>query len=230
MEIQNGSVDREIRRRSIRRQDLLCLVLYYLGFSRIRNLCFRFRRMPIARIIAFHDVHSSQVLPFRKKLAILKKVANIVSLDDILAGRISWRQINVAITFDDGYRGWLDNVCPVLKEVGISATFFVSCGLVGLREEEEGDFLRNNVRSNGRTTGSLTAQELRTLARDGFTIGGHTCNHVNLAELCDINMVLSEIQKDKKELETITGTKVKYFAYPFGACNNAHIDLAQVLQ
>lgn len=187
-------------------------------------------RIPIARIIAFHDVTCSEVRAFRNKLALLKSVANIVSLDDIVAGRTSWKKINVAITFDDGYRGWLDNVCPVLKEVGISATFFVSCGLVGLREEEERDFLRNNLRSHGRTTGSLKGNELRRLAEEGFTIGGHTCNHVNLAELFDINMVLSEIQKDKKELETITGTKVEYFAYPFGACSNAYIDLAQVLQ
>lgn len=214
----------------MRRQDLLCLFLYYLGFSRIRNLFFRWRRIPIARILAFHDVPSSQVQALRNKLEIVKEVANIVSLDDILAGRMSWRKINVAITFDDGYRGWLDNVCPVLKEVGISATFFVSSGLIGLREEEERDFLQKNLMSNEQMTGSLTAEELRTLARKGFAIGGHTWNHVNLAEISNISKLRYEIQKDKKELERITGTIVKYFAYPFGFHRNASIDLVEVLQ
>jgi peptidoglycan/xylan/chitin deacetylase (PgdA/CDA1 family) len=180
--------------------------------------------------LAFHDFPSSQVRAFRNKLEIVKEVANIVSLDDIFAGRMSWSKINVAITFDDGYRGWLDNVCPVLKELGISATFFVSSGLVGLRQEEERHFFRNNLRSNRQTTGGLTSEALRKLAEEGFNIGGHTCNHVNVAELDDINELRSEIQKDKKELERLAGTKVKYFAYPFGFYRNVHIDLMQVLQ
>ena len=51
-----------------------------------------------------------------------------------------------------------------------------------------------------------------------------------MSELCDINELRSEIQKDKKELERITGTRVEYFAYPFGFYRNATIDLVQVLQ
>jgi peptidoglycan/xylan/chitin deacetylase (PgdA/CDA1 family) len=61
----------------------------------------------------------------------VKEFANIVSLDDILAGRMSLRKINVAITFDDGYRGWLDNVCPVLRDIGLSATFSFHQALSG---------------------------------------------------------------------------------------------------
>jgi peptidoglycan/xylan/chitin deacetylase (PgdA/CDA1 family) len=214
----------------MRRQDLLCLFLYYLGFSRIRNLSFRWRRIPIARILAFHDVPSSQVLAFRKQLEIAKEVANIVSLSDICAGRMSWKKINVAITFDDGYRGWLDNVCPVLKDLGISATFFVSSGLLCLNEQEERDFLRNNLRSNRYTSGILTAEELRKIAAYGFSIGGHTCNHINMAELDDANELHREIQKDKEELERLTETKVDYFAYPFGSHRNININLMQILQ
>lgn len=167
---------------------------------------------------------------FHNKLEIVKEVANIVSLDDILAGRMSWKKINVAITFDDGYRGWLDNVCPVLKKLGMSATFFVSSGLVGLSEEGERDFSRNKLKSDRQSTGILTAQELRKIAAEGFAIGGHTYNHVNLAELDNINELRSEIKKDKDELERLTGTKVEYFAYPFGFYRNVHIDLMQVLQ
>lgn len=213
----------------VRRQDLLCLFLYYCGFSRIRNLLFRCLRIPIARIVAFHDVSYSQVRCFSEKLKVMQKVANVVSLDDIFAGRMSLRKINIAITFDDGYRGWLDTVCPLLKDFGMTATFFVSSGLVGLREDEERDFLWNNLRINRQTTGSLTAEELGKLAAEGFAIGGHTCNHVNLAEISDINKIRCEIRKDKKELERITKTIVKYFAYPFGFHRNAYIDLVEVL-
>jgi peptidoglycan/xylan/chitin deacetylase (PgdA/CDA1 family) len=185
--------------------------------------------MPVARILGFHDVTHSQMQCLREKLEMLEKMANVVSLDDIVAGRISVRKLNIALTFDDGYRGWLDNVCPVLKGLGMSATFFVSSGLVGLRDEEERDFLRNNLRSTRPTTGTLSAKELKTLAEEGFAIGGHTRNHVNLAEIFDVNRLRCEIETDKKEIERITGTSVRFFAYPFGACNNSRIDLARIL-
>jgi peptidoglycan/xylan/chitin deacetylase (PgdA/CDA1 family) len=175
-------------------------------------------------------VGNDQVKSFRVKLEIIKRVANVVSLDDIVTGRMLSEKINIAITFDDGYRGWLNNVCPVLKDLGISATFFVSSGFVGLREEEERVFLRNNLRSTRETTGSITTKELKALGANGFAIGGHTRNHVNLEEIRDLSRLMNEIQKDKEELEKITGVPVNYFAYPFGICTNRYIDLSQILK
>jgi len=160
----------------------------------------------------------------------MKVISNIVSLDDILAGRMSRKKINVAITLDDGYRGWIDNVIPILRELGVTATFFVSSGFVGLRGEEERDFLRTHLRSNQKTTGCLTTEELRKLSKEGFSVGGHTCNHVNIAAVGDINELRREIKNDKMELEKITGTKVEYFAYPFGFYRNERIDLVQILR
>ena len=229
MELRNSNLMPGISSVPIRRQDLLCLSLYYFQFSRIRNLVFRCRRMPVARILGFHDVTHSQMLCFREKLEVLQKLANVVSLDDIVAGRISETKLNIALTFDDGYRGWLDNVCPVLKDLGMSATFFVTSGLIGLRETKEHDFLSNNLMSTRQTTGSLSAKELEALAQEGFAIGGHTCTHVNMAETFDIKRLRCEVETDKKEIERITGTSVRFFAYPFGAYKNAYIDLSRIL-
>jgi peptidoglycan/xylan/chitin deacetylase (PgdA/CDA1 family) len=230
MNFKDSGQAHDIGKIALRRQDLLCLSLYYLGFSWIRNLFFRVRRIPVARILAFHDVSPDQVQSFRKKIETVKAIGNIVSLDDILAGRMSPKKINVAITFDDGYRGWIDNVFPILRELGVTATFFVSSGFVGLRGEGERGFLRTNLKSNKKTTGSLTGKELRKLSKGGFSIGGHTCNHVNMAALSDINELRCEIQIDKMELEKITGTKVEYFAYPFGFYQNLRIDLVRILR
>jgi peptidoglycan/xylan/chitin deacetylase (PgdA/CDA1 family) len=220
----------EIHPVSWRRQDLVPLSFYYIGFSRIRNLIFRFFKMPVARILAFHDVPDHLLASFRAKLEVLKEQANVISLDDFFNGKMSWRKINVAITFDDGYRSWLDYVSPVLRDLGVNATFFVSSGFVGRRKTEETNFLRNNLKSNLQTTGCIGVEGVRKLVEEGFTIGGHTSNHVNLAELCDKDVLRDEIQKDKEELERITGTRVKYFAYPFGFYRNAHIDLERVVQ
>lgn len=230
IEVQSRNQPPEVQKETVRRQDLFCLFLYCLQFSRIRNQLFRWRRTPVTRILAFHDVANDQVRSFREKMEIVRRVANVVSLDDIFAGRLATKKINIAITFDDGYRGWLENVYPVLKDFGMSATFFVSSGLVGLREEEGREFLQKNLMSTEQTTGSLTAEELKRLAGEGFTIGGHTLNHVNLAEVSNIGKLRYEIQRDKYELERITRTTVKYFAYPFGVHRNASIDLVEVLQ
>ena len=216
--------------RSFRRQDLLCLSLYYMGFSRIRNLVFRMRRIPVARILAFHDVSKDQVQGFREQMETIKSMTNVVSLDDILAGRMSEERINVAITFDDGYRDCIDIVTPILKELKVTATFFVSSGFVGLAEEEERNFLKANLRSDKVTNGGIIAKGLRKLSSEGFSVGGHTCNHVDLAKLKEINEIRKEIQNDKRELEAIIGTKVEYFAYPFGYYRNEGFDLAQILR
>lgn len=230
MRFRDNSLPLEIDAASLRRQDLLCLSMYYLGFSRIRNLLFRLFKIPVTKILAFHDVPDYMVTDFRSKIEVLKEQANIISLDDFFSGKISWRKINIVITFDDGYRSWLDRVHPILRDLGVTATFFVSSGFVGRSEVEETNFLRNNLKSSRRSTGCLGFDGPRKLAEGGFTIGGHTSNHANLADFCDINELRSEIQKDKSELERMTGVKVNYFAYPFGFHRNADIDLQQVLQ
>ena len=220
----------ELRVTSLRRQDLLCLFLYYLGFSRIKNLAFRFSNIPVARILAFHDVPDHLTANFHSKIKTLKRQANIISLDDFYAGRLLRGRINIAVTFDDGYRSWLDNVAPVLRDLRVSATFFTSSGFVGLREDEGVDFLRENLKSNRLTTGSLSVEGLRKLAEQGFAIGGHTSSHVNLTKVSDVNELCREIKKDMHELERMAGTTVKYFAYPFGLHRHPLIDLGQVLQ
>jgi peptidoglycan/xylan/chitin deacetylase (PgdA/CDA1 family) len=230
MKFHNSGLPRGIGLRSIRRQDVACLLLHLMGFSRIRNFVFYLRKIPLMRILVFHDVRAEEATNFRSQVACLMKKANVISLDDFFDGRLSSKRINVAITFDDGYQGWIENVVPVLVEFRLSATFFVSSGFVGLKPTEEAQYVRNNLKRVGQTTGGLDSCELSNLIEEGFSIGGHTMSHSNLAEIRDINILRSEIQNDKNELERITGTRVEYFAYPFGAKRNVHIDLAKMVQ
>jgi peptidoglycan/xylan/chitin deacetylase (PgdA/CDA1 family) len=196
----------------------------------MRNLAFYFRKIPVTRILAFHDIPDYLGSEFRAKITALKGQANIISLDDFFSGRISWRKINVALTFDDGYRSWIDNVAPVLKALGVTATFFVSSGFIGLRGTQETYFLRETLRSTWQTTGSLNAESLRELAGQGFTIGGHTMHHVDLGQVCRANELRREIQEDRKELERITGARVRYFSYPFGFHRRSPLNLERMLQ
>jgi peptidoglycan/xylan/chitin deacetylase (PgdA/CDA1 family) len=202
--------------------------LYYLGFSSVRNAIFRLRRIPVVRILAFHDVADHLATQFRAQIAVLRKHTNVISLDDLFAGRVSRTQTNVVITFDDGYRSWVDHAAPALREFGVPATFFVSSGLVGRSPTDQ--FVRDNLRYMSEPTGCLDLDGLRRLAREGFTIGAHTTSHVNVGEISDEAELRRELLTDKAGLEAMTGTKVDYFAYPFGSYRNSRIHVIRLLQ
>jgi peptidoglycan/xylan/chitin deacetylase (PgdA/CDA1 family) len=217
----------------IHRQDLSLLLFYYLGYSRIRNLFLRLRRKPVVRFVTFHDLPPEASGRFRANLDFLKRRTNVVSLDDYFSGKLSSERINVAITFDDGYKGWVTNAMPVLRELKLPATFFISSGFVGLSKEDEAEFIRSKLFGKllpRRLTGSLSLDDVRRIAGEGFGVGGHTVSHCNLAELCDYSQLKCEIAEDRGRLERITGRKVEYFAYPSGLYQNPEIELAEVLR
>jgi peptidoglycan/xylan/chitin deacetylase (PgdA/CDA1 family) len=217
----------------IRRQDFSVLILYWLGYSRIRNLLLRAQHKCVATFVCFHDLPSESIGCFKANLRFLKERTNVVTLDDFFAGKLSSKKINVVITFDDGYKSWITNVIPVLKHLGLPATFFISSGFIGLSETDQHEFmrLRLQVKLEQRTQdGGLDVEDVRRLSEEGFAVGGHTVNHCNLAEVRDLVRLRSEIVEDKERLERIIGKKIAYFAYPFGSCQSAVTNLEEILR
>jgi len=216
----------------IRKQDVGVLLLYYLGYSRIRNLVLRLQRKAVARFVMFHDILPEAVGSFRDNVQFLKRRTNVVSLDDFLAGRLSSKKINVVITFDDGYKSWITGAIPLLKKLKLPATFFVSSGLVGLPKEDETEIMRSKLLIKPPiqiTSGALSFEDVKKIAEEGFGVGGHTLTHCNLAHSRDIVQVRYEITEDKERLERLTGSKIEYFSYPFGGHHNQDINLIQIL-
>lgn len=217
----------------IRKQDICALLFYYAGYSRIRNLLLRILNRRVTRFVTFHDIMSEAVGYFKGNIYFLKRSTNVVSLDDFFSARLSSKKINVVITFDDGYKSWLTHATPLLQELGLPATFFVTSGFVGLSKKDEVEFMRSRLfltPGPQRITEGLNFEDLRGIAEKGFIIGGHTLNHCNLRNLRNIDQVRYEISKDKIELERETGAKIEYFAYPSGAYFNPEINLVEVLK
>lgn len=218
---------------TIRRQDLSVLVFHLLGYSRIRNLIFRMRRQPVARFVTFHHVPPHSIARFEANLRFLKKRTNVVSLDDFMHGRLSADRTNVVLTFDDGYKSWVTDVAPILKRLGLPAIFFVASGFVGLSREDGDTFMRTKLLlspDRDAAASGLSEAEVRSLVDDGFAIGGHTVNHCNLNEVRGHDRLMVEIAEDKRRLQEMTGSRIDYFAYPFGVCRNPEIDLENVLR
>ena len=217
----------------IRRQDISVLVFCWLGYSKIRNRVLRLQHKPVSKFLTFHDILPEDAGCFEANMRFLKRSTNVVSLHDYFSGRLSLRKINVVITFDDGYKSWVTEALPVLKRLELPATFFVSSGFVGLSKEDEADFIQSKLLLTPdprRITGGLTLEDLRRIVEEGFTVGGHTLNHCNLAELQDSTQLKYEIAEDKINLERMTGKNLEFFAYPSGAYQNPELNLTEALR
>ncbi len=209
----------------MRKQDFCVTMLYFLGYTKIRNWILHMARKPLTRFITFHDIPGFVAENFRDLAKYLKEHTNVISFEEYLAGRVSVSEVNVVITFDDGYKNWATIAAPILKELQLPATFFISSGFIGLDKSQQDRFAHVNLQATQGSSGSLTREEVISISNLGFTIGGHTYNHVDLGGIEDPAKALQEIATDKLFLEELIGRKIHYFAYPFGTSFNPKTDL-----
>jgi peptidoglycan/xylan/chitin deacetylase (PgdA/CDA1 family) len=109
----------------------------------------------------------------------------------------------VIISVDDGYVDDVTRILPALQRFHMVATFFVITG----RMTEPG---------------FLNADQIRQLDQAGMDVGDHTAHHVDL-RLLTANELATETAGSRRVLQHVLGHPVYFFAYPFGAFNDAVI-------
>lgn len=115
----------------------------------------------------------------------------------------------VAITFDDGYLDNLEVAAPILTELGLPFTVFVTS-----------EFIRTGK------AGFLSPSALRVLAAlPGARIGAHGATHVALTQ-CDDRTLRNELSSSRQYLEDVLGSEVRTLAYPYGAADRRVRDAA----
>jgi peptidoglycan/xylan/chitin deacetylase (PgdA/CDA1 family) len=98
-------------------------------------------------VLAYHGVISDDyadhplrsfnmvtVTEFRRHLMEIVRLFTPISMDDFRAWFRGGRELPrkpVLVTFDDGYRNNLLHAVPLLKEMGVPATFFIPTGYIG---------------------------------------------------------------------------------------------------
>jgi hypothetical protein len=68
----------------------------------------------------------------------------------------------------------------------------------------------------------LTWEEMRQMQREGFSFGGHTHTHPNMAQL-SADEIAAELRQCAGVLEEQLGVAPRAFAYPFGAYHQAGV-------
>jgi peptidoglycan/xylan/chitin deacetylase (PgdA/CDA1 family) len=188
----------------------------------------RHQRQTRVRVIDLHDIPGEREADFILKMEWLKKNFNMISLASAYDRvGLTNNKTNIALTFDDGFKEHSTFVAPVLRDLLIPATFFVSSGGLGAKPKFASENLK---RMNGRFA-FMDANDVKYLAVDPlFTIGGHTMNHTDLGRNYSAADLEKEIKHDKKDLEKAIGKKIEFFAYPFGSIKNLHRDSIAVIR
>ncbi|HEX4132356.1 MAG TPA: polysaccharide deacetylase family protein [Pirellulales bacterium] len=175
------------------------------------------------------DVSNDWTCPnrtFARQMCWLRERFDMISLAEAQARLRSGHNIMpaVSITFDDGYAANCEHALPLLVDMGIPCTYFVSTRFV-----LEGSPFPHDV-AQGTPFAPNTPQQLRTLADAGIEIGAHTRSHADLGLVTDPRVLHDEVVVPGLVLEEMINHPVRYFAFPYGLhrhLNRAAFEIAR---
>ena len=129
-----------------------------------------------------------------------------ITLADFMAFAAGRRQLprkSVLLTFDDGYKSFVQYARPILKDYGFGATLFVYLDFIGAGS-------------------GLSWQDLRTLSEQGYDVQAHSKSHANLrrkegeSEAAYAKRIEAELAYPLTLFKKNLPRPVDALAYPYG--------------
>jgi peptidoglycan/xylan/chitin deacetylase (PgdA/CDA1 family) len=155
-------------------------------------------------ITGFHgDLPFHTPTVFKEFIKWLAEHATVISSGEIKAAtsghRAQRRKCAAALTFDDGFLDHYTTVFPLLRQYGMTGTFFIPTALVG-------------------RPGGATRAMIREMSDHGMTIGSHSVSHCKFSQ-CSRENARRELRESRAYLEDLTGRACEEIAYPYGHYN-----------
>lgn len=122
----------------------------------------------------------------------------------------------VALTFDDGFEGLVQNAAPVLARTGLPATVFLVAQTLTSRGQPV-DWVDDPPPS---PLGTLSPEQVREMRALGVTFESHSYAHLDLTQLSFAECV-RDLRESRDVLESVLGHPVRLLAYPRGRHNAA---------
>jgi peptidoglycan/xylan/chitin deacetylase (PgdA/CDA1 family) len=212
---------------------LYVLLVYYSGLYFAVRQWHRLSRSRGA-IILFHRVndYSKDVLTvdpatFAAQLLAVSKRYPFSSTADLVERLLAAKPLQpttVAIHFDDCYREILTNGAPIMKVLGIPACAFINSGYIDTDRSFPHDVTKVPF-----TYEMLRSSDVQAWSRQGFEVGAHTVNHVDLGN-CTLEAATFEIVQCRLDLEKLIGRPVNLFSFPYGRVDNISVPTRWLIQ
>lgn len=163
------------------------------------------------RIITIHAVSDGTYKPERLE-RFIKTVRllgyKFVSVKELMTSTKNRGQI--ALTFDDCYRSTFTNAIPILKKFKVPALMFIPTGLLGYPANHPVLIAHECYKDEA----IMTTEEVNQWIYEGFDIGFHTHEHIDLYNTSD-DRIIDDFKKGVEEMRE-RGWNTPFFAYPKG--------------
>lgn len=177
------------------------------------------------KVEARHELGVTRIGPRRFALHVERLAERgwrTLSLPELTAcarGERAAGERELAITFDDAYRGLRDHAFPVLEAHGFGALCFAVTDYAGRLN-------RWDVAYGGRRFAHLSWRDMRRWQERGIEFASHTASHPRLTWLPE-DAARSELSRSRVALAAALDVEGAAVSYPFGAAGEREWRLAR---
>jgi peptidoglycan/xylan/chitin deacetylase (PgdA/CDA1 family) len=153
---------------------------------------------------------------FDSYLKFLTTIGKLCNIEDALLkmqkNEIGGKEVQIVLTFDDGFEECYTVIAPLLEKYGVRGSFFINANYIESGMSYQNQFSKR-IHLNSKKP--MSWAQVKDLHDRGHLIGSHTLDHENLSNLSEEDIEV-QIVKNKEVLEQKIQYHCEHFAWPYG--------------